>query len=77
MAGIRGRKVDLLIDQVRRETENEDPTAFTGIKDVEFLQYLNDAQDRLQSIITAKHNNVFVKQKELAVTVDQEIYQIP
>jgi hypothetical protein len=74
---IRGRKVDLLISQVRRETENEDPTASTGIQDVEFLQYLNDAQDRLQSVITATYPVMFVNEKELSVIVDTEKYDIP
>lgn len=71
------RLVDRLITQVRRQTENEDVTATTGITDAEFLQYLNDAQHRLQSIITAKHQTVFVEEKILDVTVDTEAYAIP
>jgi hypothetical protein len=71
------RLVNKLIDQVRRETENEDVSSNAGIPDIEFLQYLNDAQDRLQSLITATHPTVFVKEKILDVTVDTEAYSIP
>jgi len=71
------RIVDRLIDQVRRETENEDVSSTSGIQDIEFLQYLNDAQDRLQSLITATHPTVFVKEKIVDVIVDTEIYDIP
>ena len=71
------RLVDRLIDQVRRETENEDSSSTAGIQDIEFLQYLNDAQDRLQSLITSTHPTVFVKEKILNVIVDTEIYDIP
>lgn len=71
------RIVDRLIDQVRRETENEDVSSNAGIADIEFLQYINDAQDRLQSLITATHPTVFVKEKIIDVTRDTEIYDIP
>ena len=74
---IRGRLVDRLIEQVRRETENENPTAFSGIGTSEFLQYLNDAQDRLQSVIIATNPKILVEEKELDVIVDQEAYNIP
>lgn len=71
------RLVDRLIDQVRRQTENEDVTANTGITDAEFLQFLNDAQHRLQSVVTAVHPLVFVEEKEIDVNIDQESYSIP
>lgn len=71
------RIVNRLIDQVRRETENEDVSSNAGVADIEFLQYLNDAQDRLQSLITATHPTVFVKEKIIDVIQDTEIYDIP
>ena len=71
------RLVDRLIDQVRRQTENEDSSSTAGIQDVEFLQYLNDAQDRLQSLITSTHPLVFVVEKEVDAVVDKEAYDLP
>ena len=71
------RIVNKLISQVRRQTENEDVSSTAGITNAEFLQYLNDAQHRLQSVITATHPKVFVKEEILDVTVDQEAYAIP
>ena len=71
------RYVKYLIDQIRRETENEDPTSFTGIKDSEFLQYLNDAQHRLQSLITAHHPRVFIEETEIDIVSGQESYDLP
>lgn len=71
------RLVNRLIDQVRRETENEDVSSTSGIQDIEFLQYLNDAQDRLQSLITSTHPTVFVKEKIINVVQDTEIYDLP
>jgi hypothetical protein len=71
------RLIDRLIDQVRRQTENEDSSASAGIQDVEFLQYINDAQDRLQSLITATHPMVFVKEQIIPGIIDQEKYDLP
>jgi hypothetical protein len=46
------RRIELLISHIRKATENQD---VAGISTAEFVQYMNDAQDRLQSLITAKH----------------------
>ncbi|MAV64750.1 MAG: hypothetical protein CMG00_06120 [Candidatus Marinimicrobia bacterium] len=71
------RYVQYLIDQVRRETENEDVSAFVGISDAEFLQYFNDAQHRLQSLITAKHSRVFTTEATIDIVSGQESYDLP
>jgi hypothetical protein len=71
------RIVDKLIDQVRAQTENEEVSATIGIKDSEFLQYLNDAQDRLQSVVESTHPTAFVVEKVLDVVQDQERYELP
>lgn len=71
------RLVDRLITQVRLQSENQDVSTNVGIQDIEILQYLNDAQDRLQSVITATHPTVFVKEKEIPTISNQEIYDIP
>ena len=71
------RLVNRLIEQVRRQTENVDFSDSVGITDAEFLQFLNDAQHRLQSLITSAHPTVFINEKELDVIVDLEKYNIP
>jgi hypothetical protein len=71
------RYVQRLISQVRKQTENEDVTDFTGIQDSEFLQYLNDAQHNLQALITQKHPNVFVREKIYDISANQDTYEVP
>jgi hypothetical protein len=46
------RRLEFLINQVRRATENQD---VAGIATIEFEQFMNDAQDRLQSLIHTVH----------------------
>src|SRR5574343_78395 len=45
------RRIDLLITQARRNAENTDYGTNHGISDDEILQYFNDAQRRLQTVI--------------------------
>lgn len=71
------RYVKYLIDQVRKQTENEEVTDFTGIQDSEFLQYLNDAQHNLQALITQKCPDVFTAEKVIQAVKGQEKYDIP
>ncbi len=66
-----------IITQVRKQTENEEVTDFTGIQDTEFIQYINDAQHSLQAAITSQHPRVFVKEKVLDVVYGQERYALP
>lgn len=68
------RRIDRLITQIRLQTENEDTI---GIKDSEFIEYINDAHHRLQSIIEAKHPNVFQKEKIIDTTANVDIYDLP
>lgn len=71
------RSVTRLIDQVRRQTENEEFSDFTGIKDEEFIQYLNDAQYNLQAAIVHQHPRVFVNEKIIQAVSGQEKYSLP
>jgi|15BtaG_2_1085339.scaffolds.fasta_scaffold01688_2 hypothetical protein len=71
------RYLNYLIKQVRRETENEEFTADTGIQDIEFIQYINDAQHRLQSVISAQHPKVFLSDEEIDVVNGQSSYSLP
>ena len=71
------RRIDLLITQARRESENEEFSDTSGITDVEFLQYFNDAQHRLQSVIIAQHPSVFIEEVSVTAVPNQEAYNLP
>lgn len=70
------RLVDVLIKEIRRESDNEDYSSTNGISDTEIVQFLNDAQDRLQSLISAAHPNVFLTEETLNIVANQESYSV-
>lgn len=71
------RKLDYLITDVRESTENADVSDSIGIADTEFIRYINDAQFRMQSLITAQHPMVFIKEEIILAVNDQEVYTLP
>lgn len=71
------RRLDKLIEQARRQTENEDVSSTIGIATEEFIQYFNDAQDRLQSAISSTYPNVFLSEQIITLTSGTEAYSIP
>lgn len=71
------RAVTRLIEQVRRQTENEDFDNFVGISDEEFIQYLNDAQYNLQAAIVHQHPRVFTAEAIVNAVNGQESYALP
>lgn len=71
------RSVTRLIEQIRRQTENEEVSDFIGIKDEEFIQYLNDAQYNLQAQIVHQHPRVFMDEAILQTTAGTERYDLP
>lgn len=71
------RRIELLTSQARRATDNTEYSENTGISDEEFIQYFNDGQERIQSLILQAHSEVFLKEKELDVTVGEVTYDIP
>lgn len=52
------KRVDQIISLVREQTENEDATSTSGISDEEFIQALNDAQERLQDRILTEYPDI-------------------
>lgn len=72
-----GRKVDLLITHIRKVTENETLNSTTDIDDDQILEYLNQAQDDLQSEIISRHPQVFQKETTIAAVQGQEEYLLP
>jgi len=71
------RRIDLLITQSRRATENVEFNDASGLGDEEFLQYSNDAQDRLQSQIYTIFPDIFLAEKEITATQGVEAFPIP
>jgi len=73
------RRVDQLITAARtisRNALNSDGTF--AISNDEILQYLNDAQDRLQNLLSATKNvaKIFVTQQIIPVVANQESYTL-
>ena len=63
------KNITSLISQARIATENEDTGSSNfGIQDTEIIQYFNDAQYRLQSLIVQQHPDVF--SDEVEITID-------
>jgi len=71
------RRVENLIERIRRETENEEFTPNTGISDEEIVDFLRDAQSDLQSAIARQHQDVFIAEKKMDVVYSQEAYDLP
>ena len=71
------KRVDKLITQIRNFTENSEFGDNEGISDSEFLQALNDAVNRLQSLIVSKHSKAFLKETVIPVLPLVRSYQMP
>ena len=71
------RSVTRLIEQIRRQTENDEVSDFVGIQDEEFIQYLNDAQYNLQAQIVHQHPRVFIEEAIIQTVSGQERYDLP
>lgn len=72
------RRLDVLIEQSRRQTDNTDYSTNSGIQTEEFIQYANDAQDRIQSLALGAHpEGVFDKEKIYSVIASQDSYDLP
>lgn len=71
------RKVELLISASRRATENEEFTATAGIQDSEFLEYLNNGQEEIHSILQSTFPGILTAYYVEQAVVNQEAYTIP
>ncbi len=70
------RRIDLLIDESRRETNNVTFSSDSGINDEEALKFANDGQDRIFSLILSKTPDLFQEEEEQTVVANQEAYPI-
>ena len=72
------RSINKLIDQIRRQTENEEfDSDNLGIADDEIIRYINDAQYNLQALIVGKHPRAFVNEVVIPTASGQESYDLP
>jgi hypothetical protein len=70
-------RIDKLILQSRRDTDNEDFSETTGIPDASFLKWVNRAQKRVQACITGVRPFLFQATKIQTVTAGTDTYAIP
>lgn len=71
------RQVNLLINQCRRSTGNTEFTPSSGVQDSEFLQYLNDGQEEIHSILNQLFPTVLYKIGTIPVQQNVEAYDLP
>lgn len=71
------RRVEHLITQVRRQTENVRKGITDGITDEEFVQYLNDGQRDLYRSVMAVHSRAFTKVAFVDTVRGQDTYDLP
>lgn len=71
------KRFDLLINQTRSATENEEFNATSGIDTEEFIRFGNDAQGLLQSSIQVYFPSLFQAEKTIQAVVNQEAYSVP
>lgn len=71
------RRLDLIITQVRQQTENEDFSDTTGIRDNEMVQFANDAQEKIHARVRDVYPAAFIKQGTITTVANQEAYDLP
>lgn len=71
------RRIDLLINEARQETDNTAFTDETGLQQSEFLRWANSAQTRILSLIQQEHPDLFQQQTIFNGVQGQESYPIP
>lgn len=71
------KRLDQLITQARNDTDNDDYSDTTGIPDTSFIQWVNDAQERLQALISAVNPDLFQETEETDAVSGQEEYDLP
>lgn len=71
------RRIDLLVNDARTETDNLIFSDSTGIQDSEFLRWANSAQTRIYSLIQQTNPNLFTRETIISAVTNQEAYSIP
>jgi len=73
------RRIDYLITAVRNIGKNQNFSSTEGIQDEQIIQYMNDAQDYLQSALNAGStiNKPFVTEKIISIVANQDGFSVP
>lgn len=71
------RRIELLIDEVKRSVESQLDSSSGGISDLEILHYLNSAQDRLYGRIVKETPKLFLTESNIDVVSGTESYSLP
>lgn len=71
------RNISLLITASRRATENQEFTETAGIQDDEFIQYFNDGQEEIHSVLNSLFPHILMGEEIVTVVQGQEAYSIP
>lgn len=71
------RRIDLLLNEARQESDNIEFSDSTGLPDESFLRWSNSAQKRIMSRILQEHPDVFQTEKIITVVQGQEAYSLP
>lgn len=71
------RRVELLIEQSRKQTESTNYSEDAGIQDAEFIQYLNDGQDRVFARLLLVYPDEHIVEREISTTSGTASYPIP
>jgi hypothetical protein len=71
------RSVNTIVNRVRLLTDNENYNDISGIQTNEILEHINDAQDRIYSLIQKAHDNVFLETSEVSIAAGQKEVTIP
>lgn len=71
------RRLESLITQARADSDNSDFADDRGIQDNQFVQWANDAQDKLESLLVGLHCPLLQAEKESDAVARQREYDLP
>ena len=71
------RRVEHLLLQIRRHTENSQEGTTDGISDLELIEALNNAQESMTARIHLTNNKLLADELEYASVANQEAYDVP
>ncbi len=71
------RRIEHLISLSRSATENEVVGTQSGINSDEFVRFLNDGKERIESLIAKTNNTAFTVETFLTPVAAQEEYDVP
>jgi len=69
--------VDELIARARKVSDNKENGADEGIPDDDIVEWINDGQDHLQSLIINNYPEEFIAEKIIPIVSNQEAYDVP